>query len=102
MAEDNGKKGQVVNATGVLVATKVGSWGCKQLSVYNSGASYIYANINSLVATVVANIAAGEGAVPIAPSAAHVWKHPNIVNVALACATSESSTGDIACVSEAL
>lgn len=102
MAEDNGYKAQAVDADGVLVSTKVESWGCKRLSIYNSGSSYIYANINSLVATVVANIAAGSGAVPIAPSASHAWTGSNIVNVALACAAGESSTCDIACVAEAL
>lgn len=102
MAEDTGIKAKAIDSNGVLVSTKIGNFGSRQLSIYNSGSNYIYANINSSVAEVTANVTAGVGAVPIANGSSHCWKHPNIVNVAICTASGESSTCDIACVSEAL
>jgi hypothetical protein len=100
MAEDNGKWGVAVDEDAEVISTKIGSFGAKQLTIWNSGSDTVYANINSDADTVEANIAAGEGSIAIAASAAMTWKHPNIVNVVVACATSETSTITWAAVSE--
>jgi hypothetical protein len=98
MALDTGASAVAVDEDGVLINTKLNEWGAKQLSIYNSGSEYVYANINSTAAIVKANAAAG-GAVAIAPKAVHTWQYANIESVAVACASGKTSTIDWAALS---
>jgi hypothetical protein len=91
---DTGKWDVQVTNSGVLIDTSVGQWAAKQLTVANTGTKKIIAKINSTTDEILAAVAAGEDAVPIAPGAAMTWRAAAITNVAVAALTSDDSVID--------
>jgi hypothetical protein len=94
-ATDSGDSSVVVTPTGMVYNANISGFGSKYLKVSNLTTNYVYANINSTMATVVTNVALGSGFVPIAGGSSQIWEGFNIANVALCTSGSITATVDV-------